>query len=253
MKTTLLLFLTLISLNGFSQNSFTTGEQELLTNLKAQIDINGITNTTTLTLKGPSNAWFAIGFGGLVMSKSDGSIVDVFRTDGTTIVDANSTARILPVADSSQDWTLVSNVVSGNVRTIIATRANNTGDADDFIFNPNAGSIPIIYAHGSSSTYAYHGGTRGFTLIGVTLSTKVDELLSFSISPNPSSDLINIKLPSDTETAKVAIFDYTGRLLNTKNVSSTSKIIDVSNLATGTYFIQINSGNKIGMQRFIKN
>lgn len=250
MKTTLLLFLTLISLNGFSQNSFTTGEQELLTNLKAQIDINGITNTTTLTLKGPSNAWFAIGFGGLRMSAG----ADVFRTDGTTIVDAKSTARVLPPADASQDWTLVSNVVSGNVRTIIATRANNTGDSDDYIFSTNAVSIPIIYAHGTSPNYAQHSGTnRGFTTLGVTLNTKQNELLSFDISPNPVSSLVNIQLPTDTETATVNIFDYTGRLLNTKNVSSTSKIIDVSNLATGTYFIRINSGNKIGMQRFIKN
>jgi hypothetical protein len=251
MKTTLLLLLTLISLNGFAQNSFSTGEQSFLNgNLKAQIDIDGNSNTTTLTLKGPSNAWFAIGFGGLRMNAG----ADVFMTDGTTIRDAKSTFRGTPPADASQDWTLVSNVVSGSERTIIATRANNTGDSDDYVFSPSAGSIPIIYARGSSTTYSNHGaGNRGFTTLGVTLNTKQNELLSFDISPNPASSLVNIQLPTDTETAIVNIFDYTGRLLNSKAISLTNKTINVSNLANGIYFVRIQSGNKIGSQRFIKN
>jgi hypothetical protein len=251
MKKTLLLFLALVAINTFGQNSFTTGEQELLgENLKAQIDIDGTTNTTTLTLKGPSNAWFAIGFGGQRMS--DGA--DVFRTDGTTIVDARSTGRFLPPADASQDWTLVSNNVSDNERTIVATRANNTGDSDDYVFNPSAGSIPIIYARGTSTTYRNHGGgNRGATVLGVTLNTKENQLLTFDISPNPASNLLNIQLPSDTETAKVNIFDYTGRLLSSKAVSLTNKTVDVSNLVNGIYFVRIQAGNKLGSQRFIKN
>lgn len=251
MKKTLLLLLALTAINSFSQNSFTTGEESFLNgNLKAQIDIDGTTNTTTLTLKGPSNAWFAIGFGGQRMS--DGA--DVFMTNGTTIRDAKSTFRGTPPADASQDWTLVSNNVSGNERTIVATRANNTGDSDDYVFNPSAGSIPIIYARGSSTTYGNHGGgNRGATVLGVTLNTKENQLLNFDISPNPASNLLNIQLPSDTETAKVNIFDYTGRLLSSKVISLTNKTVDVSNLVNGIYFVRIQSGNKLGSQRFIKN
>lgn len=250
MKTTLLLVLMLVTLNAFAQNTFTTGEEELLTNLKAQIDIDGNTNTTTLTLKGPANAWFAIGFGGPRMSSG----ADVFMTDGTTIIDAESNSTVTPPADASQDWVLVSNDVSGNTRTILATRANNTGDSNDYVFNAGASAIPIIYAHGNTTNYAYHGrSNRGFTTLGVTLNTNTNQLLNFAILPNPSSSLVNIQLPSDTETAKVTIFDYTGRLLNSKSISLVDSTFDVSNLATGTYFIKVNSGNKIGTKRFIKN
>ena len=92
MKKTLL-FIFLIGASGLFAQTFSTGTQTLLTNLSAEIEIDGTTNITTLTLNGPSNAWFAIGFGGLSMSSG----ADVFRTDGTTIVDAQTNSRVLPL------------------------------------------------------------------------------------------------------------------------------------------------------------
>jgi hypothetical protein len=67
-------------------------------------------------------------------------------------------------------------VVAGGVRTVIATRALNTGDANDHVFTATPGSISLIWARASSNTftYAYHGNTnRGistatFTLVPVT-------------------------------------------------------------------------------------
>tara|TARA_R110001632_G_scaffold43376_6_gene110143 strand:+ start:152300 stop:153046 length:747 start_codon:yes stop_codon:yes gene_type:complete len=248
MKKTLLSLFLIATTSLFAQ-SFTTGTQTLLTGLTAEVVIDGPSNTTTLTLEGPSNAWFAIGFGGLNMSAG----ADVFRTDGTTIVDARATGRFLPSSDSSQDWSLVSNTVSGSTRTIVATRANNTGDSDDFIFNPAAGSLSVIYAHGSSTTYAYHGGTRGFTTLGVTLGISENKLLSFKMFPNPASDLVNIQLPSGSDKAEVSIFDYTGRLMKSKTITSNDSKLDVNNLSNGMYLIRVTSNNKIGAQRFIKN
>lgn len=241
--------MSIFTLNGIAQNSFTTGEQTLLNNLKAKIDINGNTNTTTLTLKGPANAWFSIGFGGATMYSG----ADIFRTNGSTIVDAKTTSYALPSADSSQDWTLISNTVSGNTRTIIATRPNDTGDLNDYVFNQNTGYIPVMYAHGSSTSYSNHGrNNRGATTLGVTLDTKKSQLLNFDVSPNPSSNLISVTLPSETNSAKLSIFDITGRLLKITTITLNHKTIDTSNLATGTYLIKVSSKNKIGTVRFIK-
>lgn len=248
MKKTLL-FALLISSSSLFAQTFSTGTQTLLTNLSAKIDINSTTGTTTLTINGPSNAWFAIGFGALNMSSG----ADVFRTDGTTIVDARSSARVLPPADTSQDWNLVSNTVSGSTRTIVATRANNTGDSDDFVFSASAGSIPVIYAHGTSPTYAYHGGTRGFTTLGVTLGISESRLLSFNMFPNPATDEVNIQLPTGTEKAKVSVYDRVGRLVSTQDVSQNNSKVDVTSLASGMYLIRVSTDTKIGAQRFIKS
>ncbi len=249
MKKTLLLAFLISSSSLFAQ-TFTTGTQTLLTGYTAKIDINSTTNTTTLTLNAPMNVWFAIGFGGLNMSAG----ADVFRTDGTTIVDARSTGRFLPTADASQDWSMVSNTVSGGVRTMVATRANDTGDPDDFVFNAAAGSIPVIYAHGTSTSYANHGGSnRGFTTLGVTLGISESRLLSFNMFPNPATDEVNIQLPTGTEKAKVSVYDRVGRLVSTQDVSQNNSKVDVTSLASGMYLIRVSTDTKIGAQRFIKS
>ena len=244
-KILLILFLT-SSISLFAQ-SFSTGTQTLLSGLTANINIDADTDITTLTLTGPSNAWFAIGFGNLDMGGTD-----VFRTNGSTIVDAYSSGNALPAQDSSQDWTLVSNTVSGSNRTIVATRANNTGDSDDHIFNASAGSLSVIYAKGSSTNYAYHGGNRGFTTLSVTLGISENKLLSFEMYPNPVSDVLNIQLPSGTDKAEVGVYDYTGRLVSTKTISSNDSTLDVQNISKGIYIIRATTNSKIGVQRFIK-
>ena len=244
-KTLLFLFLT-TSISLFAQ-SFSTGTQTLLSGLTANINIDADTEITTLTLTGPSNAWFAIGFGNLDMGGTD-----VFRTNGSTIVDAYSSGNALPAQDASQDWTLVSNTVSGSNRTIVATRANNTGDSDDHIFNASAGSLSVIYAKGSSTNYAYHGGNRGFTTLSVTLGISENKLLSFEMYPNPVSDVLNIQLPSGTDKAEVGVYDYTGRLVSTKTISSNDSTLDVQNISKGIYILRVTTNTKIGVQRFIK-
>ncbi len=244
-KILLILFLT-SSISLFAQ-SFSTGTQTLLSGLTANINIDADTDITTLTLTGPSNAWFAIGFGNLDMGGTD-----VFRTNGSTIVDAYSSGNALPAQDSSQDWNLVSNTVSGSNRTIVATRANNTGDSDDHIFSASAGSLSVIYAKGSSTSYAYHGGNRGFTTLSVTLGISENKLLSFEMYPNPVSDVLNIQLPTGTDKAEVGVYDYTGRLVSIKTISSNDSTLDVQNISKGIYIIRATTNSKIGVQRFIK-
>jgi len=244
-KTLLFLFLT-TSISLFAQ-SFSTGTQTLLSGLTANINIDADTEITTLTLTGPSNAWFAIGFGNLDMGGTD-----VFRTNGSTIVDAYSSGNALPAQDASQDWNLVSNTVSGSNRTIVATRANNTGNSDDHIFSASAGSLSVIYAKGSSTSYAYHGGNRGFTTLSVTLGISENKLLSFEMYPNPVSDVLNIQLPSGTDKAEVGVYDYTGRLVSSKTISSNDSTLDVQNISKGIYILRVTTNTKIGVQRFIK-
>ncbi len=244
-KTLLILFLT-TSISLFAQ-SFSTGTQTLLSGLTANINIDADTEITTLTLTGPSNAWFAIGFGNLDMGGTD-----VFRTNGSTIVDAYSSGNALPAQDATQDWTLVTNTVSGSNRTIVATRANNTGNSDDHIFSASAGSLSVIYAKGSSTSYAYHGGNRGFTTLSVTLGISENKLLSFEMYPNPVSDVLNIQLPSGTDKAEVGVYDYTGRLVSSKTISSNDSTLDVQKISKGIYIIRVATNTKIGVQRFIK-
>ena len=253
MKKTLLILFLITSSSLFAQ-SFSSGTQTLTSGLTANINIDNDTGTTTLTLAGPSNKWFGIGFGNSNMNGTD-----ILMTNGidTFLRDAYSTSTSgTPKADSSTnesgDWTLVSNTVSSSTRTIVATRANNTGDSNDYTFSASAGSLTVIYAVGSSTTYAYHGGNRGASALSVTLGVSENNLLNFEMYPNPVSDLLNIQLPTGTEKAEVGVFDYTGRLVSSKTISSNDTAIDVQKISKGIYMIRVATNTKIGVQRFIK-
>jgi len=244
-KTLLILFLT-TSFSLFAQ-SFSTGTQTLSSGLTTSINIDNDTGTTTLMLAGPSNKWFGIGFGNSNMNGTD-----ILMTDGSsTLRDAYSTSNGEPQAEASQDWTLEVNSVVNGTRTIVASRANNTGDSNDYVFNASAGSLTVIWAVGSSTTYAYHS-IRGVTALSVSLGVYENNLLSFEMYPNPVSDVLNIQLPTGTEKAEVGVFDYTGRLVSSKTISSNDTAIDVQQISKGIYMIRVDANNKIGVQRFIK-
>ncbi|MFY0629366.1 MAG: T9SS type A sorting domain-containing protein [Flavobacteriaceae bacterium] len=248
MKRILLSLFLITSITVFSQE-FTTGNINFSGNLSGQIDISGTTNMTTLTLSGPSNVWFAVGFGGSNMSSG----ADIFRTDGSTIEDARTTGRFMPPNDAQQDWSLVSNSVSGSTRTIVATRANNTGDGNDFIFNPAGGAISMIWAVGPNTNTSSIHASRGAMAAAVTLGVRERELLSFNMFPNPASEEVNIQLPTGTPEAKVSVFDYVGRLVSSQTVTTSNPKVDVTDLSSGMYLIRVTTSDKVGAQRFIKS
>ena len=249
MKKTLLILFLITSSSLFAQ-SFSTGTQTLSSGLTANINIDNDTGTTTLTLAGPSNKWFGIGFGNSNMNGTD-----IFMTNGSSIRDAYSTSNGQPQADSSPesgDWTLVSNTVSSGTRTIVATRANDTGNSNDYTFSASAGSLTVIWAIGASSQYSSGHSNRSATALSVSLGISENNLLSFEMYPNPVSDVLNIQLPTSTEKAEVSVFDYTGRLVSSKTISSNDTAIDVQKISKGIYMIRVAANNKIGVQRFIK-
>jgi plastocyanin len=90
--------------------------------------------------------------------------------------------------------------------------------------------------------------------ITVTSTAGISEnnLLSFEMYPNPVSDVLNIQLPTGTEKAEVSVFDYTGRLVSSKTISSNDSTLDVQNISKGIYMIRVATNSKIGVQRFIK-
>ena len=175
MKKISLLLLLVVSLTAFAQ-TYTTGTVTLSSTAGAAMSIKlDVGASVTMTLTGPSARWFAVGFDAGSMAVGT-DVVAVHSAGALTAFDANLTGYNAPATDAQQHWTIGSNVVAGGVRTVIATRALNTGDANDHVFTAAPGSISLIWARASSNTftYAYHGNTnRGissatFTLVPVT-------------------------------------------------------------------------------------
>ena len=98
----------------------------------------------------------------------------------------------------------------------------------------------------------HDGNMNGTVNVTSTAGISENNLLSFEMYPNPVSDLLNIQLPTGTEKAEVSVFDYTGRLVSSKTISSNDTAIDVQKISKGIYMIRVATNTKIGVQRFIK-
>jgi len=73
----------------------------------------------------------------------------------------------------------------------------------------------------------------------------------FSFFPNPANNVLNIK--SENAIEQFSITDMSGRVVRTINNSNTNQVkVDVSDLTSGVYFIQVVSKGVPQVQKFIK-
>lgn len=71
------------------------------------------------------------------------------------------------------------------------------------------------------------------------------------ISPNPAKNKINILHP-ETIVGLLSIYSLLGNKVLEIIPTGNSSVIDISNLATGTYFVAVNLGNETVTKRFVK-
>ncbi|PQJ81545.1 T9SS type A sorting domain-containing protein [Polaribacter glomeratus] len=89
-----------------------------------------------------------------------------------------------------------------------------------------------------------------YMYVAGTASTVNNELLGFSMYPNPSSDRLNISAKENIQNAQ--IFNVIGKNVMNVNVNDTKASIDISNLSSGIYLIKYNVNGKVGTAKFIK-
>ncbi|GHC52998.1 endonuclease [Ulvibacter litoralis] len=77
-----------------------------------------------------------------------------------------------------------------------------------------------------------------------------NELASVSIYPNPTSEKVWIETTSEFIPETYSIYDISGRLIIEDNIT-TSEAIDVSNLNSGIYVIEVANSEKKGTQKLI--
>lgn len=119
---------------------------------------------------------------------------------------------------------------AGNTFTYTFNQVGST----DYVCDPHAGNM------------------NGTVTVTSTAGISENKLLSFDMYPNPVSDMLTVQLPIGTEKAEVSIFDYTGRLVSLKTISSNDATIDIQSISKGIYMIRVATNTKIGVQRFIK-
>lgn len=235
----------------FSFAQYTTGTVDLIgSNRTLKIDTDA--TTVTMTLTGSSTAWLGVGFGGTTMS----SVLDMFIWNDTANRDYTPSGfRSQPSPDGaeSQSWTIVSDDVVGNVRTVVASRS--LVSAGDYTFLNDNSTIPIIFAEGSSTSLSYHGGNPHAAqgLVRTSLGLENFGLQATSVFPNPSKGSFTIT--TKTGLNKINIYSQIGAFVKTIEVKDNSENIqiNVEGLQTGVYLMElINKSEKSWKKVIVK-
>jgi len=215
------------------------------------IRVQTTSTNVTLTITGPSDRWFGIGFGTSNMDSGDCIILD-----SSGLSDRHFTGSgVVPTVDTNQ-WTVSSNLTAGMIRTIVATRALSTGDSSDFVFTNSTASIPVVRARHqqASNNLAWHGtGNRGSDNVLMALSSESYQLNQLSVFPNPAEDELTVSLPQISNKFQFSIYEISGKLMLTGVLENALTNIQVKSLSSGSYVIHI-SNDEIGStsKTFIK-
>lgn len=242
MKKTTLILLSLLFVSTIFGQTYSTGTITFpspLNNYSVKIDITA--TTVTLTQIMPSDRWHSLAFnnGGSMSGPAD--IIAYINT--ANISDRTLVGYQVPDADVVQSWTTISDTVVGSTRTVVSTRAVNTGEPNDYVFVPAAGSINLACsrsANANSFVLQAHGGLSNAVMTAaysVTLSNESFNVNDFQIYPNPANGFTNIKMPTNVESGTIKIYDALGRVVKKQEVSIADNQINTSELTSGSYMV----------------
>lgn len=260
-------FLSLVFMTSvlIAQNNWTTGTVNLDTDYNVKFDIDISADTVTMTMVGPDNVWLGVAPGimtGLGMGNADDEAITYNANGGASLEDRNMPAGTsLPNLDNNaspaDEWTLVSNVASGGIVRVIATRAIDTGDSEDFVFPTSAQPLPILWAHGIGTNFEWHRGNRGGVVANIVLSngTEFELQTGLSIYPNPAQDNLNINISKLMDNSlNLEVYDVIGNKILEDNITSLSSQISVSEWNSGVYILKLSSKKTKSFvtKRFVK-
>lgn len=103
----------------------------------------------------------------------------------------------------------------------------------------------------SASSYIYRIRSVVYESSSSSLATSTVKLNEVSIYPNPTSDILKVKLLKN-EKSKIEIYDLSGRLVKQMNANSDNIELNVSALDKGTYLINIVTSSNTISKKFIK-
>lgn len=95
-----------------------------------------------------------------------------------------------------------------------------------------------------------------FVIEGIPLSTNEFAEGQFSVYPNPSSDIFNIKMTNSFEDVTFSVYDVTGKVVlnsDSKPVNQTNYTLDMNGYASGIYFLKITTNLGEATKKLILN
>jgi hypothetical protein len=136
-----------------------------------------------------------------------------------------------------------------NVQNITATltEATFTATVNDLV----EGQTYFYRAYITNEAGTAYGTVETFTLLGLT--DALANQIAVQLYPNPASDNATLDINGLNQDAKIVISDLQGRILSQDNINAgtTRYTINVSEMASGVYYIRIITDNVVSTQKLI--
>ena len=115
----------------------------------------------------------------------------------------------------------------------------------------NLNSVTELYQL-SDFVQNYYNGMSTDCFDFATASIEDNELINFTMHPNPTTGHFEIQLPSAQDDIQIEIVDVFGRVVVKESFVNTSSIQLELSVLTGIYFVNVKIGGQITTQRLIK-
>jgi ligand-binding sensor domain-containing protein len=174
-------------------------------------------------------------------------------------------------SNNGSSWTKLNNGMSDTLFTSIATIGSNifagTYDGGVFLSTNNANSWTIEntglttsghYVHAfavtetdifvGTETNVFKRSLSDFGIVGIEES---QQDINFILYPNPAESTLNIQVTSAKPKQKIEITDMLGHGIYTSTINEKINV-DISDFASGVYFVKLYDKSTVGIKRFIK-
>merc|ERR1712012_633752 len=126
-----------------------------LTKTQVRLNAKVAGGEATITMSGPSNAWFSVAFGSPNFAMADRPWTLV--VDGKGNIEERKLGDHDPGTLLASSVRVTSNTVVDGERTVVVTREFKGKTLDHFTFESTSSEIAVITASGTGPNYAYHG------------------------------------------------------------------------------------------------
>lgn len=187
---------------------------------------------------------------------------EVYKFDGTDYVYTAETER-KTIAGTAATWSKLKwidgELVDGKLNLtagddILLVACHNGGQSEvrfGLAQNTYEGSVLGYLGDGSAFQLTSPNAIMVRLTDDATLNTnELAEVSNFTVSPNPASDVINVKLNNSTS-AVITISDLAGKVVNTTSTVGVSTSVSTAGLNSGVYFVNVTIGNTTSTQKVV--
>ncbi len=121
----------------------------------------------------------------------------------------------------------------------------------DYFTNEIPDSVYIFFNYLQGDSLTYFNFDQIVTSL-ITTGVESKENKAFSVYPNPAKDVLKITYSTEIKNANWNIYNITGKLIKQELATEILKEINIADLPTGIYFLQMKNQDNIYTQKFIK-